>query len=69
MGEGTVCFQDNKCLLMGCGLHRPECQIELSALIGWPQSLSQKGEELAREPDGLFPNYLPGILKGQEVRY
>lgn len=22
LGEGTVCFQDNKCLLMGCGLHR-----------------------------------------------
>lgn len=22
LGEGTVCFQDNKCLLMGGGLHR-----------------------------------------------
>lgn len=22
LGEGTVCFQDNKCLLMACGLHR-----------------------------------------------
>lgn len=35
----------------------PWCQIELSTLIGWLQNLSQKGEELAGEPDGLSPNH------------
>lgn len=47
-GRGSVCFDDNKCLLMGCGLHRDSVPDRVDC-IDWmaTKPCHGAGEELA----------------------
>lgn len=62
LGEGTVCFQDNKCLLMGCGLHGaliPDRVVCIDCVATEPVT-----ERRGSGRGALSPDHLLGILKG-----
>lgn len=62
-GRGPVCFHDNKCLLMDCGLHRdsvPHRAVHIDWMAAKP--CHGAGEELARAALWPVPKLTPGIL-------